>query len=117
MGQLIPCTCGGVQNAIGRDAPGLCKGPNNAAAIARGAIGKNWARQLRQKVCLALNLIGAKTRRIENIFGEVHPGGLHGGLNRLNLARFGVFLIWAITDYRFETGLCDAWHIGDVDLW
>lgn len=117
MGQLIPCACGGVQNAIGCYAPGLCKGPNNAGAIARGAIGKDWARQMRQKLFLALNLIGAETRRIENIFGEVHPSGLHGGLNGPDSAGFGVFLIWAIADYRFETGLRDAWHVGDVDLW
>ena len=61
MGQLIPCAVGGVQNAIGRDAPGLCKCPDNAAAISRGAVGKDWAGQCRLQLCLALNFFGAKT--------------------------------------------------------
>ena len=60
MGQLIPGFGGGVQNGIGRDAPGLGKGPNNAATIARGAIGKDGAWQLRQKLRLPLYLIGAE---------------------------------------------------------
>ena len=61
MSQLIPRLAGGVQNVIGSDAPGLGKGPDNGAAIARGAIGKDGARQLRQKFRLLLYLIWAET--------------------------------------------------------